>query len=221
MESTPSPRPVSVRGATPDDVEGVAAVAYETAFFGASAAAFFPCPSLFADLWVRPYLRSGVGRVAVTSEGAIVGYCIGVDRPGDYVRGLLPLVPGAVKRLLLGECSGWRGALRYGLRLLRYGSPGAPLRDYPAHLHLALLEGARGLGAGRALLEAYLSAAAARGVRGVQLSTTERHEAAVGLYLSAGFERWSARSSPLWRPWTGRDETHLTLVLDLRTRLRR
>jgi len=204
-----------VRPAAAADAHAIACVAFETAFFGASAAAFFPCPELFAELWVRPYLRAGHGLVVVTPAGRVVGYCIGVDSPSDYARGLLGRLPRTIGALAHCGYPGWRKALSYGWRALRFKTPAAPARTYPAHLHLALLSGTRGVGTGRALLSAYLTAAAARGVRGLQLSTTARHVAAVNLYLSSGFQLWASSASPLWRPWTGHDETHLTLVKEL------
>ncbi|MCC6309523.1 MAG: GNAT family N-acetyltransferase [Trueperaceae bacterium] len=201
----------TVRVATRADEAAVADVAYRTAYFGGPAAAFFPCRDAFAVFWVLPYLRAGHAMVVETDDG-VVGYCVGVDRGADYVRGLLPLLPGLLGELLTGRCRGWRGALRYGLRALRYPTRGAPANAYPAHLHVALTSAARGRGSGRALLTAYLAAAAERGVSGLQLSTTERNAQAVSLYSSLGFEVWTTRVSPLWRPWTGRDETHLVLV---------
>ena len=203
-----------MRAAAPSDEAAVVDVAYRTAFFGDPATAFFPCRDAFTVFWVLPYLRAGHALV-VETEGGVVGYCVGVDRAADYARGLLPLLPGLLFRLLSGRCRGWREALRYGLRALRYRTPGAPARAYPAHLHVALSSAARGHGSGRALLTAYLSAAAERGVRGLQLSTTERNAQAVSLYLSLGFETFTRRTSPLWRPWTGRDETPLVLVKPL------
>lgn len=209
---------LSVRPATTADARAIADVAFETAFFGASAAAFFPCPELFGELWVQPYLHAGHGHVAVTQAGKVVGYCVGVDQPTDYARGLLARLPRTVAALARCGCSpGWRTALKYGWRALRFRTPAAPARIYPAHLHLALLPASRGGGAGRALLSAFLTAAAGRGVQGLQLSTTAGHVAAVNLYLSSGFEQWAAGASPLWRPWTGHDETHLTLVTALGT----
>ncbi len=201
----------TLRAATGADEGAIVEVAYRTAYFGGPAATFFPCKDAFAVFWILPYLRAGHALVAQNEVG-VVGYCVGVDRPSDYARGLLPLLPGLIARLLTGRAPGWRAALRYGLRAPRYRSPGAPTSTYPAHLHVALSDAARGLGSGRALLTAYLTAAAARGVPGLQLSTTERNAQAVGLYRSLGFETWASRPSPLWRPWTGRDETHLVLV---------
>lgn len=206
----PSDPPLRLRPATVADAEAVAQVAYATAYFGEPAERFFPCTRLFAALWVRPYLLRGSAVVALSGE-EVVGYCLGVDRPIDYLRGLCL----AAGELLAGlRCRQGREALRYLGRALRWRAPAAPLRHFPAHLHVALLPEARGRGAGRQLLAAYLDAAAARGVRGLQLSTTERHAAAGRSYAAMGFRPWASRELPLWRPWTGRDETHVVWVID-------
>lgn len=210
MSRAPASSPPSLRPATAADADAVARVAYATAFFGEPAERFFPCPRLFAALWVRPYLLRGWAVLALDGE-EVVGYCLGVDRPSDYLRGLL-LASG---ELLAGlRCRRWREGLRYLLRASRWRAPAAPSRRFPAHLHLALLPEARGRGTGRALLSAYLDAAAARGVPGLQLSTTERHVAAGRSYAASGFQPWERRRLPLWRPWTGQDETHVVWVID-------
>lgn len=201
-----------IEAATRADLAAIGRLAYATAFFGAPADVFFPTPTLFAELWVAPYLVAG--HVLVARQGSdLHGYCLGVDRSVHYLRGLWRRTPHVLRALL--HDPGRARALRFGVRALTTPRPTAPARRFPAHLHLAVAVDARGVGLGRRLLQAYLQAARDRGVVGVQLATTDLHAAAVRLYHSEGFDTWAERDSRLWRPWLGRDLRHLVMTLDL------
>ena len=201
----------------PADLHALGSVAYATAFFGEPADRFFPAPAMFVELWAGPYLTHGHTVVARASD-RIVGYCLGVDRPGDYLLGLLRRLPGLLVAVARGRHGGWTRAAAFGLRALRHRRPGAPAARFPAHLHLALLPQARGEGLGRRLLEDYLARARARGVPGLQLATTDRHTAAVRLYRAVGFETYRAAATGLWRPWVDGEVQALVMVLDLTDR---
>ncbi|WP_454084588.1 GNAT family N-acetyltransferase [Georgenia sp. Marseille-Q6866] len=64
---------------------------------------------------------------------------------------------------------------------------GAWLADHPAHLHVDLLEPARGGGAGRALLTRLFAALEERGVPGVHLEVASANDGAVAFYRRLGF----------------------------------
>lgn len=200
-----------IRPARPADLAALARVAYDTGFFGESARRYFPDPALFADLWVRPYLRGGLGFVACAGDG-VVGSILGVRSPAAYRRALWGLVPTLAGRALTGGYPRLPGCLPYGWRTLRFAAEHAPTDLFPAHLHLNVLEGARGTGLGGRLLDTFLAALAREGVRGVQLSTTRVNVAALALYEKRGFRVWAERQSPLWRPWLGRDALHVVMV---------
>ncbi|XNQ41554.1 GNAT family N-acetyltransferase [Georgenia phoenicis] len=61
------------------------------------------------------------------------------------------------------------------------------LAEYPAHLHVDLLEPARGGGMGRALLTRLFSALAERGVPGVHLEVVRANDGAIAFYGRLGF----------------------------------
>ena len=202
-----------VRGARPEDAPDIARMAYATGFFGAPAGGYFPDEGLFAALWVGPYLHAGEAAVGFVAErqGRPVGYILGTSSFAAYRAGMRACAPRLLAGVLGGRYRRFRGCLPYLQRAVRYATPHASELTYPAHLHLNLLAQARGLGAGSALLDAYLMALRTRGVQGVQLSTTDQNVAALRLYRSRGFETVSAHVTPLWRPWLGADATHLVL----------
>jgi len=71
------------------------------------------------------------------------------------------------------------------------------LAQHPAHLHIDLLEPARGAGHGRALLTALLERLAERGARGVHLEVASANTGAVAFYRRLGFTPVEERPTSL------------------------
>ncbi|SMB92463.1 GNAT family N-acetyltransferase [Deinococcus hopiensis] len=207
-----------VRSLQAGDLATVAAVAYETGFFGESAARYFPDTALFGELWARAYFLeelNGPLGFAAEAGGQFLGYIIGTADMDAYRRRFVQVLGRVAWGALRGAYPQLVGCLPYLTRAARYPGPHAPEEAYPAHLHLNLRPEARGLGLGGALLDAYLEALRVRGAAGVQLSTTTENTAAVALYERRGLRVWAARKTPLWRPWLGRDATHIVMVRTL------
>ena len=74
-------------------------------------------------------------------------------------------------------------------------APDEVVRDYPAHLHIDLLERARGQGLGRLLIERLLADLRARGVRGVHLDVAVDNTNAAAFYRHLGFQGSTRRPS--------------------------
>lgn len=202
-----------IRPARPDDARAAGHVAYETGFFGASAARYFPAPDLFARLWVGPYFAGAGAGLFVTHDACgVTGYVLGSPDPQRYRRALLRVLPGT-----------WRdtppralpAVTRYLLRAARHPAPHAPPDRYPAHLHLNLLPRARGQRLADPLLDAHLGTLRTLGVPGVQLSTTSENRAALAAYRRHGFEVRERRLTDLWTPWLGHPAEHVVMTLDL------
>ncbi|RJF68956.1 N-acetyltransferase [Deinococcus cavernae] len=199
-----------IRPLRPDDAAAVGQIAFETGFFGHSAAPYFPDEALFAALWVGPYFRGGAGGFVAEVDGVVRGYVLGSPDPGVYrlalqaelLEGVLPRWP-RYRRAL--------GAVPYLLRALLFPTPHADWRTYPAHLHINLLPQARGLHLGEGLLRSHLAALRSLGVPGVQLSTTTENQAALGLYRKLGFVRLAEQVTPLWTPWLGHPARHVIM----------
>ncbi len=205
---------MSVRVASEADLEPLGHIAYATGFFGASAARFFGDPRLFADLWVRPYLGGpGCCNHVALSGGEPVGYVLGVCDLRAYRRDMVVRqAPAVLLGWLQGRYPQARQSLPYLLRLLRYPARCAPIEAYPAQLHLNVLAEARGQRLGATLLETFLACLTARGVRGVQLSSTRENEAALALYAKSGFRIYAEYRSPLWEPYLGRALEHVVMI---------
>lgn len=205
-----------------EDLEALGQIAYATGYFGSSAEVYFPSQTLFRDLWVRPYLAGG-GSLSLSKgtpqacnyvaeqDGKPLGYIIGTLDMLHYQRWMLGYIPRLLKDALFGRYPKVLPSLRYLLRMARYPSKLAPLEQFPAQLHINLLPEARGLGLGGQLMKRYLGCLESQKIKGVQLSTTRENGAAVRLYEKFGFEVLREYSSPLWRPWLGRDAVHIVM----------
>lgn len=90
-----------------------------------------------------------------------------------------------------------------------------PKIQHKAHLiGMFVRESARGLGAGRALVEAALAAAAARpDVQVVTLTVTEGNQAAIKLYQACGFVSFGVEPMAIATPGGFRSKVHMWLKL--------
>ena len=154
----------AIRPYRPGDRGAVRRVACETADAGRPVERFFGDRELAADLLTRYYTDWEPGSLAVAEHGErVVGYlagCLDTRRCRRVVaRRLAPRIAArAACRGIFWSRDAWRlagaalGAWRRGRRGERVS-----LEAYPAHLHVNLLEGSRGQGLGRALVERFLA----------------------------------------------------------------
>jgi len=114
----------------------------------------------------------------------------------------------------LSECFGaFAGKSLVGTVALEYSAK-------PKTRHSALLIGMylrpanRGSGAGRALVEAAIQAAAARPeILGIRLTVTDGNEPAIRLYKSAGFIAWGTQPQAIRTPTGFKGKVHMSLLL--------
>ncbi|MDB5045599.1 MAG: GCN5-related N-acetyltransferase [Deinococcus sp.] len=210
--------PPLIRPIQPSDEGVVGQIAYQTGFFGHSAARYFANERLFARLWVGPYFGGGgFACLVAESRGEVLGYILGSPDPALYGRALRRVLLRRTLAQVLPLRQTW-ASLPYLLRAGRYPSPHPDWKQFPAHLHINLLPAARGLGLGKRLLAAHLEALAGAGVGGVQLSTTTENRAALELYRQFDFVPLARGSTPLWTPWLGHPAEHVGLGLRLSRR---
>lgn len=165
-----------VRPYRPGDRDSLRRLAVDTADRGNPSKGLFDDPVLLADLLTDPYLRDHPAHTwVVESEGRVVGYLTGCLDTAVFQRRLAMFLPGALARAAgrgtFFRTRTWKTLARLRWADLRgYRAPNF-LRRYPGHLHLNIAPEGRGRGAGRVLLDAFLSAARAAGTRGVHLGT--------------------------------------------------
>ncbi len=178
------------------DLAGAYRVCLLTGDAGVDATGKYRDPDLLGHVYVGPYLvRGDDTQLVVVDEQGVAGYLLSADDT-------LAFETWAEEH--------WWPPLRVRYPRIGDGSPDARLirklhqperaepalaRDYPAHLHIDLLERTRGSGIGRTLIERLLDELRARDVEGVHFGVDARNVPAIGFYEHLGFrtlreERW-------------------------------
>ncbi|WP_457637053.1 N-acetyltransferase family protein [Oceanithermus sp.] len=205
-----------IRPATSTDLAAIGHVSHQTGLLGEPIADFFPDEALWADAFVRPFLEAGCCNFVAEQQGRVVGYIIGSCEPKSFERYLKKRLPWLIlSHWLRGAYPRWWRDLGYLWRAWKTRGGSAPWQHYPAQLHVNLLPEARGKGLGSRLLQTFLTCLQEKGVRGVQLGTTERNQAALRLYQRYGFRVFSNERSPFWLPVVGEELHHIRLVKEL------
>ncbi len=159
------------------DPEGARDSNLDRVFFESSATQSFESDAIkaaFRERWLGRYLKrySNFAYVAAAADGTLVGYLVGcLDDPAQNE---------------LFDDIGY------------FKSIANLTAAYPAHLHVNLLESARGQGYGRQLVEAFAADAAAQGSPGIHV-VTGRGMRNVNYYANVGFGEAGAFT------WNGRD----------------
>lgn len=198
-----------VRPFRPADRETVLQIGAETAFFGAPIERYMEDRRLFMDAFYSYYTDYEPEHTWVAcADGSVVGFLTGCVNSAAHEKVMCgKIMPLVVKKWLRGEYHTGRKTFRYAIAVaiavLGGEIPGVDQRQYPAHLHINLLPGWRGLGLGRSLIEAYLCQLRELGIPGVHLHTTNMNATACRLYEQLGFHLLSARSTDMYTHLTG------------------
>jgi GNAT superfamily N-acetyltransferase len=213
---------LAVRPYQAGDRETLFKIGADTAFFGAPIETYMEDRRTFLDAFYAYYTDYEPEHAWVAcADSRVVGFltgCTDTKRQGKIMR--QKLAPGVIWNVL-------RRRYRLGPRVWRYTREiiGAGLRGefppvdverFPAHLHINLADGFRGLGLGRRLMQAYLAQLSTLGVIGVHLHTTSLNEAACRLYEASGFRVWAARPARMWRYLIDRPVENLCYAREIR-----
>ncbi len=160
------------------DREQVRGIAWETAFLGEPASAFFADKEILADALTR-YFTDYEPESCLVAEtgGVVVGYLLGTKN-STILRRIFRtrIAPNLfLKALLRGTFWNRKNAAFIFHSLCGWfrGEFGHPdfLREYPASLHINVREGFRALGAGGMLMDAFVRQLSPLGIPGIHLTT--------------------------------------------------
>ncbi|HEY8514313.1 MAG TPA: GNAT family N-acetyltransferase [Candidatus Binatia bacterium] len=187
---------ITARRFRPEDRAAVRRICHRVGYMGEPATWYWPHVESFADIWTAYYTDHEPQSLFVAVRGdEVVGYlsgCIDSRRAPDPAQALSRAV---VRHKLFLRAKIARFLLR-GIRdALREGpAPSGTLDDprWPSHLHINLLPEARGVGAGAALMEAWLATLRAAGSPGCHLTTMLENERALAFFERMGFKRHGA-----------------------------
>ncbi|MCX7886328.1 MAG: GNAT family N-acetyltransferase [Verrucomicrobiae bacterium] len=198
MTDCASPRFV-VRPYEPRDREAVREICCETADNGRPMDAWFPDREIFADLLMRYYTDCEPQSLWVAeSNTEVVGYLAACQNTRLFrccmAVWILPVT--ILKALTRGTL--WHPKIRELLRANRAAfchQPRAAIGAYPAHLHINLRAGFRGLRIGRSLLQHWLRAAHTARIRGVHVVVRADNTQARRFFEAMGFHLLGAGRS--------------------------
>jgi ribosomal protein S18 acetylase RimI-like enzyme len=170
------------------DLPGAYRVCLLTGDAGKDATGLVRDPDLLGHVYVGPYIARAVGtQLVAVDERGVAGYLLSADDTDAFDawaeaqwwpqlrERYAPLDDGSIDAELIDRIHAPEH------------SPAEVLAAYPAHLHIDLLERARGYGLGRALIERLVADLRERGVPGVHLGVHEANANGIGFYEHLGF----------------------------------
>lgn len=176
-----------VRTVEPRAREAIAVICRLTGRGGDDATGDYVDDDVLADVYATPYLEhpSGFGVVAVDGDDRVVGYLIGTTDTVAFAAWFSsewwPRVSRERSPLTDADRSLFRGAEDPDRMIV------SCVGDFPAHLHIDLLEEARGGGVGRRLVTAAVEHLSTLGIPGVHLVVGSTNASAIAFYRRLGF----------------------------------
>jgi ribosomal protein S18 acetylase RimI-like enzyme len=155
---------------------------------GRDASAIYRDPDLISHIYVGPYIVRQQGtQLVLVDDAGVAGYLLSADDTLDFEAWAeQEWWPPLRERYPLREDDTPDAEL---IRLIHAPerTPRELAQDYPAHLHIDLMERARGQGWGRGLIERLLTDLRERGNPGVHLGVDAANHNAIGFYRHLGF----------------------------------
>ncbi|MGH7813869.1 MAG: GNAT family N-acetyltransferase [Candidatus Binataceae bacterium] len=209
MSATATSRDIAIRpfhrdppGARMEDRARIRMISCDTGIAGLPIELAWTAREVFADFWTIYYTDYEPESCFVAeSGGQVVGYitgCLDTERFNRTMKSAI--VPRILPKLVTTGAAFRPRNLRRMLalwRCFRRGELHEPdLSAYPAHLHINLLDGYRGCGAGSRLMSTLLDYCRARGVAGIHLGSVSRR--AIPFFARNGFVELSRRRFTLY-----------------------
>jgi ribosomal protein S18 acetylase RimI-like enzyme len=186
----------------PSDRDAVRHICCETGHLGDPIDPYFGDREVFADLVTAYYTDIDPSwSLVVEVGGRVLGYLTGCADSREYAKSIphiwrkvaaKSLARGVLVRPATAPLA-WRTLVDMAIEQPTFGWYG---EEFPAHLHINLLPEARGIGAGRMLIESYTELLRKAEVPGVFLETSCENTRAVSFFRAMGFEPLHTAPSP-------------------------
>ncbi|MHA1384663.1 MAG: GNAT family N-acetyltransferase [Candidatus Helarchaeota archaeon] len=184
---------VTIRKCRKSDAKGIMHVCYKTGYMGEDVTDYFADKKLFGLLFCLYYPKYEPENCFVAEDnGKIVGYILGSPNTERQERLFLAKIgPRILFRILF--VTFWRyfkdiKLIAHFVRLPRSNPPSGINRDYPAHLHIDILEDYQRQGIGSQLMKKFEDRMRKLGVKGIHLGTSEGNFKAVPFYKKWGYK---------------------------------
>jgi ribosomal protein S18 acetylase RimI-like enzyme len=187
----------TIRAARPDDRGAAYYVCLKTGDHGRDGEPYYrDDPDALGRIFVGPYLafEPGLSLVLEDDQG-VCGYALGAfDSRAFYARYDREWRPDLCARFPMprGDPAAWTRAqtVHSWYHHPDYFCPG-PYEAYPSHMHIDLLERARGRGHGRRMMERVMAQLCERGSPGAHVGVSVLNAPAPGFYRRLGFHELS------------------------------
>jgi ribosomal protein S18 acetylase RimI-like enzyme len=162
---------------------------------------YFDDPDALGRIYVGPYLVFEPElSLAIEDDEGVCGYCLGaLDSRKFYHRYEREWRPSLCAQFPMpaGDPATWTCAQAVHMCYHRpdYFCP-EPCGAYPSHMHIDLLERARGRGYGRRMMEQVMGKLRELRSPGVHLKVSVRNTPALGFYLRLGFHKLAQTCTP-------------------------
>jgi GNAT superfamily N-acetyltransferase len=185
-------RMVGCRPYAPTDRAAIRDISFRTGFMGESVARFWAHAESWADVWTSYYTDGEPESLSVaTIDGTVVGYLAGCVDTAAMRPTVDELLATAIRKHRLLVRRGTAGFLARAIvdGLRDRGRATGEFIDprWPAHLHIDLLQEARGIGLGAALMQRWLDRLRELGSPGCHLATLFENARAVSFFEQSGF----------------------------------
>jgi ribosomal protein S18 acetylase RimI-like enzyme len=170
------------------DLPGAYRVGLLTGDAGRDATGMLRDPDLLGHVYVGPYITRGVGtQLVLVDEEGVAGYLLSAEDTHAFEAWAETEWWPSLRTRYRPLADGSTDAELIGIIHAPERTPDAVVAEYPAHLHIDLLERARGLGLGRALIDRLIDDLRGRGVPGVHLGVDIENTNGIGFYEHLGF----------------------------------
>ena len=193
---------LAIRRAHPDDQAAAYYVCLKTGDHGRDGAPFYrDDPDALGRIFVGPYLAFEPElSLVVEDEHGLCGYCLAaLDSHAFYAQYDRQWRPRLCQQFPLpaGDPTDWTRAqtVHCWYHQPDYFCP-EPYELYPSHMHIDLLERARGQGIGRQMMQQQMEALRQRNSPGAHLNVSAQNTPALAFYDRLGFQELTRRGAP-------------------------
>ncbi len=172
------------------DTAALYEVCLSTADNGKDASLKFTDPMILGEVYVGAYLKfAPEGASVVDVDGLARGYTLSVADTAEFERVCdAEWWPALRERYPLGSFpAGTEDEAVVGVIHNPPHRESAILTDYPAHLHIDLMDEVQGLGLGSSMMKSLIETQRDAGVRGIHLDVSSTNTRAIGFYKHLGF----------------------------------
>lgn len=184
---------LTFRKAVPQDEDALYAICLATGDSGKDATHLYADDKIVGNIYAVPYLHLCPDSAFVAEDGeGVCGYIVGATDTAAYEK-LLEQAwwPKLRERYPIAEEEGNLLPEEHRKRVAFIHQPSqmpaAVLQNYPAHIHMNLLERARGTGGGSRLLSMWVEMERGRGTPGIHLGANPENHTGVAFWQSRGF----------------------------------